>query len=137
MGFQPGLGVFNRRNTVKFLHRVVLGASGAIASQDPANESGIVATKTATEVGRYTLQLPVGPTGFKYRKLNWVDAKIVGADDTAYTTANGLNVLLRDNDIDGGALDGTIDVQFCRTDTGADAEVENSRVLYFRVEVEI
>lgn len=133
----PGYSVFNRRNLVVFLHKVTLGATGAIASQDAPNESGVVVTKTATKTGRYTLALPTGPTGFKYRKLLWVDAKIVGADDTAYTIAKGIDVLLRDNDIDGGALDGTIEVQFIRSDTDADAEVEDSRVLYFRVEVEM
>lgn len=135
--FNPGSSIFNRRGVAEFYHRVTLGATGVIASQDAPNVSGIVAAKTGGEVGRYTLQLPVGPTGYKYRSLLWVDAKIIGADDAAYTVAKGLDVLLRDNDVDGGALDGTIEVQFVRSDSDADAEVEDSRVLLFRVVVEI
>lgn len=131
MGFQPNAGVFNRRNHAVFFHRVVLGAGGAIASQDAPADSGVVATKTATKTGRYTLQLPS-----KYRRLLWVNAAVIGTDDAAYTTAKGLNSFVRDNDVDGGAADGTVEVQFNRTDTAADAEVIDSATLLFRVEVE-
>ena len=43
---------------------------------------------------------------------------------------------VRDNDIDGGALDGTIEIQFAQT-SYADAEVANNLTLLFRVEVEL
>src|SRR3990172_9720255 len=120
MGAVAGLGFYNRRNVTEFFHRIVLGASGAIASQDAPPVSGIVATKTGSEVGRYTLQLPS-----KYRRLLDVHATILGTDDAALGAATtGSFSYVRDNDIDAGAADGTIELQFMQV-SYADAEVTN------------
>lgn len=127
----PIAGVFNRRNMAVFYHRVVLGAAGAIASQDAPADSGIVATKTATETGRYTLQMPS-----KYRRLLWAQGTIIGPDDAVLgANTTGYGSFVRDNDIDGGAADGTVEIQFTQT-SYADAEVANNLTLLFRVEVE-
>lgn len=83
-------------------------------SYDP----GFSVTKTASEAGRYTITLDRK----SYRFAGGI-ATVIGADDTAYTTAKGLDVLWRDDDI---ATDGTIELQFVRSDTAADAELENS-----------
>lgn len=126
MGALPELGAFNRRNVVHFIHTVVLGSSGAISSQDAANVSGIVATKTATKTGRYTLQLPS-----KYRKFHGGFACVTGPDDAVYgAKTKGLPCFLRDNDVDGGAADGTVELQFANPSTDAtnyiDAELPDS-----------
>jgi hypothetical protein len=131
MGVNPELGVFGRRNLIHFVHKVTTSTSGTIASQDELADSGVLAAKTATKTGRYTLTVPS-----KYRKFHGGFATIVGADDTAYTTAKGLNSFLRDNDIDGGAADGTIELQFNRSDTAADAEVIDGAVFYVHLWVE-
>lgn len=138
MGFQPGLGFFNRRNVVTFYHQVVLGVAGVVASQDAANVSGIVATKTGGQVGRYTLQIPTGPSGFKYRRLLWVGAQIVGTDTAALTASKGAVVFLRKDDIDANLLDGTIEVQFVQAIAAlTDTEIQDSLTVLFRVEAEV
>lgn len=116
-----------RRGVVHLYSRVVLGTSGAIASQTDVRQSGMTLVKTATKTGRYTVTLQEPA-----QALLWADAKVIGADDTAYTTAKGLDVLIRDDDV---TSDKTFKIQFARTDTAADAEVENSRVLLVHVTV--
>ena len=133
MGVGPILGVFGRRNATLFLHTIVLGAGGAIASQDAPADSGVVATKTAGEIGRYTLQFPKG-----YRKFHGGTAIVVGPDDAVYgAKTKGNNAILRDVDIDGGALDGTVELQFLNPSTDAtnyiDAEVPDSLTIYLQV----
>lgn len=130
----PARGVVNRAGVETFYHKVVLTTAGVISSQDDVQTSGVVATKTATETGRYTLTLAGGST---YKSLLWVDAKIIGADDAAYGAATlGLPGFIRDNDISGGALDGTVEWQFVAGDTNwADAEVADSVTLLFEIVV--
>ena len=144
MGFNPLLGAFNRRNVVTLYHQMTLTiTTGAIASQDSPSVSGITVVKTAAKTGRYTYTLPVGPTGYKFRQLLSMHAVLVGPDDTAFgAPATGLVTVWRDEDIDrsfGGAsaLDGTMELQFIRSDTGADAEVGTAITVFARFEVEI
>lgn len=114
-----------------FLHsRVVLGTGGAITSQDSSKDSGMTLVKTGSEVGRYTVTLDKN-----YNRLLSARGTVIGADDTAYTTANGIATFIRDDDVGRGAADGTFELQFYRTDTGADAEVENSRDILVEVVV--
>lgn len=123
----PPKGV-SRPGVITLYHRVTLGSSGAIASQDSAKLSGIVAAKTATKTGRYTLTINGGQTA---RKLLYGNVAVIGTDDAAYTTANGRIAFLRDDDL---ATDGTIEVQLTRTDTGADAEAITGAVLLIKLE---
>ena len=131
MGALPMLGVVNRRNVTHFIHKVTTTTSGAVGSQDAPGVSGVVATKTATKTGRYTLAL-----GSKFRVFLGGFVSLIGADDTAYTTQKGFGSFFRDNDIDGGAADGTVEVQFTRTDTEADTELEDGAVAIFHIFVE-
>lgn len=127
--YQPLLGSV-QRGVVPLFSRVVLGSSGAVSSQDGAKLAGFTVTKTASKTGRYTITLDKN-----YARLLWADVRIIAADDTAYTTAKGADVLIRDDDVGRGAGDGTFELQFCRSDTEADAEVEDSRDLLFMVVV--
>lgn len=127
----PEKGIINRMSVQRYYHRVVLGAGGAISSQDAITVSGMTATKTGGEVGRYTLQL-----ARPYKRLLFVDAKVLGTDDAAYgANTLGLHVLLRDNDVDSGAADGTVEVQFLSTAAYADAEVADSVTLLIEVTI--
>lgn len=119
--YSPILGGVHR-GLVCLFNRVVLGASGAVSSQDSARDAGFVVAKTATKVGRYTLTFDKN-----YNRVEFIDARVIGADDAAYTTAKGIDFFLRDDDVGRGAGDGTIEIQFTRTDTEADAEIEDSR----------
>jgi len=126
----PEIGVVNRSDVVRYYHKVTTTTEGTIGSQDAVVGSGVVAVKTATEVGRYTLTLNGAEA---YSAVLFVDAKIIGADDTAYAAAAGITPIIRDNDISGGALDGTIEVQFVDSATNADAEVADGAILLFEL----
>jgi hypothetical protein len=54
------------------------------------------------------------------------DGFSVGPDDTAMTDAKGTQVVIRDIDVGTGANDGTFEVQFFDSDSGADAELQDS-----------
>lgn len=128
--YVPILGSVSR-GMVFLAGRFLLGSSGAIgATVDSAKHCGFTLTKTATKTGRYTVALDKN-----YNRVIWADAKVWGADDAAYTTAKGLDVLLRDDDVGQGAADGTFEIQFVRSDTGADAEVEDARTLSIMIVV--
>lgn len=131
----PFAGVVNRRGAMQYFHRVTTSTSGTIASQDAAKDSGVVAAKTGGETGRYTLTLSGGRP---YSRLLWVDAMLIGADDAAYGAVTlGLMAIIRDNDIDQGALDGTVEVQFIGSNAGwADAEVADGAIILFNVIVD-
>ncbi|HET7036584.1 MAG TPA: hypothetical protein VFI42_12950 [Thermomicrobiaceae bacterium] len=136
MGALPNLGVFNRRNLIRFIHKVTTGASGAIASQDAPSDSGVTAVKTATKTGRYTLTLPS-----KFRKYDGGFVCVCGPDDAVYgAKSKGLPYIMRDNDIDGGAADGTIELQFLNPSTDAtnyiDAELPDNTMFYVHIFVE-
>lgn len=118
----------NRREVVKLYNAVVLGASGAVASQDSARDACFVVTQTDSETGRYTLTL----AGIAARVL-FVSAIILGVDDTAYTGGKGIPLMLRDNDI---ATDGTIELQMGEMHVAyADTLPEDSVTVLFEVTV--
>lgn len=126
----PELGVFNRDDVCRFYHKVTTSTSGTIASQDAVVASGIQATKTATKTGRYTLTINSGET---FSAVLFVNAVVIGPDDAAYgANTTGFKAFLRTNDISGGNLDGTIEVQFVQT-SYADAEVPDSAIILFEV----
>lgn len=124
----------DRMGVIFFSHSVTTGASGAIASQDDIAGTGLgaVVAKTATKTGRYTITLPKA-----YKKLVSMAVALIGPDDAAYAANNqsGLAAVWRDNDIDGGAKDGTIELQFVRGDTYADAELPNNTAFKFTIVV--
>lgn len=108
---------------IKLFAKVVTSTSGAIASQV---SKGLSVAKTGSEVGRYTVTLDD-----KYTSMVGCSVALVGAADAAYTTANGLNWFLRNVDV--AASTPAFDVQFARTDTGADAEVIDGAEFYIEV----
>lgn len=107
---------------VKLFGVVTLGASGAISSQDC---KGFTVTKTATETGRYTVTL-----ADRYSALRSVNVMVEGSADTVYTSAKGLQALLRGVDMSAKVFY----VQFVDRQTEpADAEVENSAKIYLEI----
>jgi hypothetical protein len=120
---KPEAGLVGRMKLMTFNHRVVTGSSGAIASQDDAKDSGIVAAKTGSETGRYTLTIPGG----RFRQFRGGTVSIVGADDAAYGAVSvGLHAIFRDDDL---SSDGTLEVQFLSASTNfADAEPPNGTI---------
>lgn len=119
-----------RREVVRLYNRVVLGSSGAVSSQDKEGDAGFVVTNTGSETGRYTITLSGGAAA----KLLYADAKIIGADDTAFADAKGIIVGLRDDDV---STDGTFEVQLCRNTTLADTETEDNFTILFVVEIQL
>lgn len=121
----PQAGTYGVIDEVTFHSRIVTTTSGTLdttaltGTWTPANQTLI---KTAAKTGRYTLTLPVG----RHRRLLQVIATIIDLDDTAHAIAKGVEFFLRDNDTDGGAADGTIELQFARSDTAADAELTDA-----------
>lgn len=97
-------------------------------------DCGYTLAKTATESGRYTVQLVAanGSTAVSYAELLYVGATLIGVDDTAYTTDKGLVTLVRLNTV---ATDGLFCVQFATGDSNADAEVEDAAVIMLHIVV--
>lgn len=125
----PSAGVNGWVGTETYHHRIVTTTSGTIdtATSDTVAQTGVTATKTGSETGRYTLQLPV-----PYKRVHQVIATIKGADDAAYGAITlGLPYFVRDDDI---ATDGTIEVQFVAGDTNwSDAEIADGAAVMFTV----
>lgn len=97
--------------------------AGAVTS---AKQAGFTIAKTGSKVGRYTITLQD-----RYVGLLYIHATVSGAADAAYTTARGLNAFFRNNAVAAAAK--TIDIQFARTDTGADAEVEDGATIHVMI----
>lgn len=136
MGFNPEFGAFGRRQLSHFCHKVTTSTSGTIASQDEPADSGVIATKTASKTGRYTIQLPD-----KYRKFCGGFASVRGPDDAVYgAKTKGSMAFFRANDIDSNNLDGTIEVQFVQFSDATntiDAELPDSTVFFVHLWVEL
>jgi len=122
--FQPIAGS-KTNGVIKLYGQVTLGNSGAISS---SSCDGFTIAKTASKTGRYTVTL-----GQNYNKLLGCSVQIIGPDDAAFTDAKGVDPKLRDNDVGGGANDGTFEIQFVDADSGADAEVQDSAVLLIEI----
>lgn len=115
--FQPFAGT-KTNGAIALFGQFTTTTSGTVGT---TTCDGFSVTKTATETGRYTITL-----GSNYNKLLYVQAQIVGPDDTAMTDAKGTQVVIRDIDVGTGANDGTFEVQFFDSDSGADAELQDS-----------
>lgn len=101
----------------------------------PAKQAGYTLTKTASETGRYTVQLTkTDGTAATYNQLLDVSAIIEGAADTAYTAAKGLVPMLRGVAV---ATTGIFYLQFVNdlttTGTFADAEVEDGAIIRLHI----
>jgi hypothetical protein len=129
----PDLGYVGSKKLLRYNHRIVLGSSGAIASQDAAKDSGIVAVKTATKTGRYTLTFSGGQ---KHKSFRGGSCTVKGPDDTAYGAVSvGLDHIWRDDDL---PVDGTLEVQFLNASTNfTDAELPTGTVIYLDLVCEV
>lgn len=108
---------------VKLYGKVVTSTSGTIST---SSCKGFSIAKTGSETGRYTITL-----SDKYTALRGVSVVVQGAADAAYTTAKGLNYFVRGVDVD--ASTPLLYLQFNRTDTAADAELEDSAEFYIEL----
>lgn len=120
------------RGNETFKARVVTGVAGAItvASSDTVAQCRMSFAKTAAKTGRYTFTLPD-----KYRRFSGGYVTLIGPDDAAWgAIATGIHYFFRDNDVDGGAADGTIELQFVRGDTNVDAELPDSVIFIVTIE---
>jgi hypothetical protein len=121
------------RGVESYMARVVTGTAGAItvASSDTVAQCRMSFIKTAAKTGRYTFTLPD-----KYRRFCGGNVTLIGPDDATWgANTTGLDYFWRDNDIDGGAADGTVELQFIRTDSNADAELPDNVI--FLVEIRV
>jgi hypothetical protein len=125
MGFQPVMAVFGRRNLCLFVHKVVFGATGVIASQDLPSDSGVV-LGARISAGRYKATFPS-----KYRVFHGGWATVLGPDTAVYgAKTTGNNFVLRANKVDANTPDGTVLVQWLNPSTDAtnyiDADVPDN-----------
>lgn len=119
----PNKGTVGRKGRIDFSHTMVIGATGAISSQDA--DSGVSASRVSA--GLYTLTFPAA-----YKKLIALSVLILG------TGAAGTGAVweLATNNLTAGTKAGTIQVQFRRTDTMAAADVPNPTTLTVELSVE-
>lgn len=125
MGVQPVLGVWGRRNLTLFVHKVVFGATGVIASQDLPADSGVI-LGARISAGRYKATLPS-----KYRTFHGGWATVLGPDTAVYGAKTlGNNFILRANKVDANTPDGTVLIQWLNPSTDAtnyiDADVPDN-----------
>jgi hypothetical protein len=102
-----------QKGVIGFTNRLVIGATGAITSQDAA--AGFVVTRISP--GLYTITFPVG-----YKRIV---RKGVDFETTPTAIANGFPYNFLTNNLDSGTKVGTIQIQFMRGDTYAAAELVN------------
>lgn len=119
----PAKGFVARRGVIFFSHTMVIGATGAISSQD--TDTGITAARVSP--GLYTLTFPC-----PYKKLVYFNVSLgtTGAAGTA-ATWEYLN-----NNLTAGTKAGTIQIQGRRTDTMVAADVANPTTLTVLIGVE-
>ena len=130
MGFIPINGVWGRRNCQLYIHRMVIGPAGSITSQDPAADSGIVAVLNGVAVGQYTLTVS-GQGGSKSGIRQYLGAfATVQVPVGAGAVAGGLEVAMRDDNIDAGTRNNTCVVQFYLPSTLANTDVTSGNTVY-------
>jgi hypothetical protein len=135
MGFIPINGVWGRRNCQLYIHRMVIGAAGAITSQDPAPDSGIVAALNGVASGQYLLTVS-GQGGSKTGVRQFLGVKAtVQVPTGAGAVAGGLDVALRDNNMDAGTKNNTCVVQFFLPSTLANTDVTSGNTVYLTLTV--
>jgi hypothetical protein len=114
----PLAGAFGREWSIATAE-MVIGASGAITSQTGARNAGFTLTKTAT-AGLYTATFDE-----KVGDVRLLNACIIGhtSNDPAVanTTGGSGETFLRNKNVAAG----TMQVQFTRNDTSANADITN------------
>jgi hypothetical protein len=111
------------KGVVKLFCTVVTSTTGAIASSDMLG--GTVA-KVGGEAGRYRITLAGA-----YQRLLGASVIVSGAADAAYTSTAGVQAIVRNVSINDATP--TLDVQLIRTDTAADAEVEDGASIFIEL----
>jgi len=112
------------KGVVKLYATITTSTSGTIAS---SVVKGLAVSKVAAKAGRYAIALQDS-----YMRLLAVNAVVIGAADAAYTTANGVQAILRNVAV-ASATAPAFEIQLCRTDTGADAEVIDAAVILVEI----
>lgn len=110
-----------QQGVVKLYATIVTSTSGAISS---TSAKGLSVSKVGSEAGRYRITLEDS-----YVALLAAQAIVTGAADTAYTTAKGSVAILRNVDV----ANKTLDIQLVRSDTTADAEVEDAATIHVEI----
>lgn len=119
----------NRTGEVRYSGDVLTTTNGDLSAV-AANVSTpfFTLTKVGSEAGRYRVQLTDSRgNAVVAKKLTSWNFGVNGAADAAYTTAKGIKGVIRNNTI---STTGTFDIQFVRTDTAADAEVEDGATIW-------
>lgn len=112
---------------VKLFGYVEIGASGLISTTVPAKCDGFTITKTAAQLGRYTITLDD-----KYSRLLGVNVTLNGDDTAAYTTNTGAFTFVRSGSAITNGGSKVFYIQFAAigpataTATYVDAEVESN-----------
>jgi hypothetical protein len=121
----------NRTRDLEYVARIALGATGALATGE-GTQSGFTIAKVGGKTGRYLVTL-VDSKGQAVKAVNkralvFHHATVeTAAADAAYTAAKAATGNVRNNTID---VDGTFQIQMIRTDTFADAEVEDNGFIH-------
>lgn len=105
---------------VKLFGKLTFGATGAITDAS----KGFSVVKTATKTGRYTVTLEDS-----YSEFKGCHVTMEGPDDAAATTADGYWTFVRNVDV----ASKTFDIQFVRTDTGADANPTSANIAHLEI----
>jgi hypothetical protein len=111
------------KGVVKLFGTIVTSTSGAIASSDMLGGS---IAKVGSEAGRYRITL-----SGSYQRLLGASVMVSGAADAAYTTAKGVQAIVRNIAV--SAATPVLDIQLVRTDTAADAEVEDGASIFIEL----
>lgn len=120
--FQQFQGTLEK-GIVKLFATITTTTSGTIGS---TTATGLTVAKVAAEAGRYRITLQD-----QYTRLLCVNAIVSGAADAAYTTAAGVNAIVRNVAVN--AATPIFDLQLIRSDTSADAEPDSGAVIYVEI----
>jgi hypothetical protein len=111
------------KGVVKLFATVVTSTSGTIASSDMLGGS---VAKVGGKAGRYRITLADA-----YQRLLSASVIVSGAADAAYTAAAGVTAIVRNVAVSGATP--ILDIQLCRNDTGADAEVIDGASIFIEL----
>lgn len=112
------------KGVVKLFATIVTSTSGTISSSDMLGGS---VAKVGSEAGRYRITL-----SGSYQRLLSASVMVSGAADAAYTTAKGVQAIVRNVDVSNASTP-VLDIQLIRTDTAADAEVEDGASIFIEL----
>jgi len=123
-----------KKGVIKLFGKFLTTTSGTLdttaANFTSLKKAGFTLTKVAG-TGRYGVQLGLSATNpDKYQGLLAVHAVPNGATTAAYTTAKGMHAFPRNVAV---STTGYFEIQFARTDTMADAEVEDGATIYIEI----